>query len=141
MANTQVSYKGQKVYYNNDSTTSPFLIANPDGELYLNSDMSNMFNSCTNLVMNLDAIGLNHQYVTNMSNTYNRCFNLTGTPVCGPNVTNMSGAYTSCRNITGSPVCGLNVTDMSYAYCDCEKLTGPPICGPNVTDMSNAYRY
>ena len=139
MANTQVSYDGALVYYNNDSTTSPFLVTESNTEIYLNSNISTMFNNCRNLAMSLDNIGLNHQYVTNMAYAYLLCSNLTGSPVCGPNVTNMAYAYQHCSNLTGSPVCGPNVRCMSRAYLRCSNLTGSPVCGPNVTDMSYAY--
>ena len=139
MANTQVSYDGALVYYNNDSTTSPFLVTESNTEIYLNSNISKMFNNCRNLAMSLDNIGLNHQYVTNMSWAYQSCSNLTGSPVCGPNVTNMARTYLTCYNLTGSPVCGPNVRCMARAYIRCNNLTGSPVCGPNVTDMAYAY--
>ena len=139
MANTQVSYDGALVYYNNDSTTSPFLVTESNTEIYLNSNISKMFNNCRNLAMSLDNIGLNHQYVTNMSWAYQSCSNLTGSPVCGPNVTNMASTYDSCYNLTGSPVCGPNVTNMARTYLTCYNLTGSPVCGPNVRCMARAY--
>jgi hypothetical protein len=43
----------------------------------------------------------------------------------------MSSAYSGCYNITGSPVCGPNVTDVSYAYDYCSNFK------PNVYFYSN----
>ena len=79
--------------------------------------------------------------VTNMTNAFFGCSNLTGSPVCGDNVTDMAGAYQSCTNLTGSPVCGPKVTNMHQTYCDCNNLTGSPVCGNNVTNMSGTYHY
>ena len=54
--------------------------------------------------------------VTNMTTTFDSCYNLTGSPVCGPNVTNMYGTYYHCQNLTGSPECGPNVDNMNITY-------------------------
>jgi hypothetical protein len=37
-----------------------------------------------------------------MYETYARCSNLTGAPVCGNNVTNMGYTYFNCRNLSGN---------------------------------------
>ena len=77
--------------------------------------------------------------VTNMTTTFDSCYNLTGSPVCGPNVTNMYGTYYHCQNLTGSPACGPNVVNMNSTYKNCYNITGNPVCGPNVTDMYGTY--
>jgi hypothetical protein len=74
-----------------------------------------------------------------MACTYYSCYNLTGSPACGPNVTDMYYAYYGCNSLTGSPVCGNKVTNMFGAYDSCYSLTGSPVCGPNVIDMTYAY--
>ena len=100
------------------------------------TDFSNKYTNMKNLKHGYLPIS-----VTNMSNIYNGCTNLTGSPVCGNKVTDMSNAYLRCTNITGSPVCGNNVTNMSSTYSYCRYLTGNPVCGDNVTNMSATYRY
>ena len=77
--------------------------------------------------------------VTNMSLTYYRCYNLTGSPVCGEKVVDMSETYRQCYNLAGSPVCGNNVTNMYFTYDECYNLTGSPVCGEKVVDMVGAY--
>ena len=79
--------------------------------------------------------------IENMDNAFCSCYNLTGSPVCGPNVINMSNAYYCCNKLNGEPVCGPNVTDMSYTYQQCWNITGNPVCGDNVTNMYCAYSY
>ena len=138
MANTLISYKGANCWLNNDSTTDTYLMTSAT-DIYLNANISNMFNRCKNLKLNLDTLNWKYDLVKNLANTYDGCWNLTGSPVCGPNVIDMSGTYNCCSNITGSPVCGNNVTNMANAYYDCGNLTGSPVCGNNVTNMANVY--
>jgi hypothetical protein len=76
-----------------------------------------------------------------MSYAYYSCYNLTGSPECGPNVTNMAFAYYDCNKMTGSPNCGSKVTNLSNAYYRCQNLTGSPVCGNSVTNMAYAYGY
>ena len=79
------------------------------------------FNNAKNIT-SFNWVNFNWNNVTNMSNTYRNCRNLTGSPVCGNNVTNMAYAYSNCTNLTGSPVCGKKVTNMAYAYYKCANL-------------------
>ena len=99
------------------------------------TDFSNAFNGMTNLV----KCEIPYKKLTNMHYTYYNCYNLTGSPVCGPNVTSMYSTYYNCSNLTGSPVCGPNVTDMSSAYENCYNLTGSAVCGDNVNRMYYTY--
>ena len=99
------------------------------------TDMSNTYYNCKNLT----GSPVCRANVTNMVNTYHNCCNLTGSPVCGDNVTTMAYTYTNCSNLTGSPVCRDNVTNMYRAYYNCYNLTGSPVCGNKVEDMYYAY--
>jgi hypothetical protein len=99
------------------------------------TNLSESFYDCQNLT----GYPVCGSKVNNMYYSYGNCFNLTGSPVCGPNVTNFSHAYHHCYNMIGDPVCGDKVTDMSCAYWACSNLTGKAVCGNNVTDMSYAY--
>ena len=101
------------------------------------TDMSDAYCYCSNLTGDA-ACGPN---VTNMYYAYYNCQNLTGNPACGDKVTNMANTYYNCRNLTGSPVCGPNVTNMYYTYNNCYNLTGNPVCGNNVTNMYATYSY
>ena len=74
-----------------------------------------------------------------MVGTYGNCYNLTGSPVYGPNVTNMAYTYLNCRNLTGSPVCGPNVTNMFRTYSNCYNLTGYPVYGNSAIYTNEAY--
>lgn len=99
------------------------------------TDMTNAFYNCYNL-KGSPVCGPN---VTTMYRAYYNCTNLIGSPACGNNVTNMQCTYYRCTNLTGSPVCGDNVTSMCQTYQYCNNLTGPPVCGPNVTNMVYTY--
>ena len=96
------------------------------------------FYNSRNLIT-INMVNFNWSKVTNMSHSYIRGYNLTGSPVCGNNVTNMYRAYANCPNLTGSPVCGDRVIDMFSTYQDCTRLKGSPVCGNNVTTMYRAY--
>ena len=137
MANTLISTTGMTAYLNNDAATTPKIKTNAT-YVYLNSNCSNMFFNCHNLIISPSIF--NYKYVINMSHTYYSCFNITGSPACGNNVINMSTVYTDCRNLTGQPVCGANVTNMANTYYNCHNITGNPVCGSNVKYMSGAYR-
>ena len=100
--------------------------------------ISNWFYEVTSL-KSIDYNNLNLNLITNMSNAFYDCFQLTGSPVCGPNVVDMSGTYCYCVNLTGNPACGNNVTNMYWAYQCCYNLTGSPVCGVNVTNMCETY--
>ncbi len=101
------------------------------------TDMNNSFANCYNLT-GTPICGPN---VTNMNSTYYQCYNLTGPAVCGPNVKQMWHTYSYCYNLKGTPVCGPNVTNMGGTYQACHNLTGPAVCGPNVVWMPSAYAY
>lgn len=47
---------------------------------------------------------------------------LTNVSYMASSINNMSSTYQSCYNLTGSPVCGSNVTNMGYTYYDCPSL-------------------
>ena len=106
----------------------------PDGIQITGNSLHDAFNNMKN-IKNVKIPNT----ITNISNTYKKCANLTGIPVCGPNVVNMSWTYQGCTNLTGNPVCGDNVTNMICTYQECTNLTGSPVCGPKVTNMYSTY--
>ena len=79
----------------------------PDEITLSTTNFSNMFSNMINLKKS--TIPNN---ITDMSNTYYNCTNLTGSPACGPNVVNMANTYHNCIKLTGSPACGNKVTNM-----------------------------
>lgn len=95
------------------------------------TQMSETYQGCYNLTRS--ACGPN---VTNMYYTYCDCYNL-AEAVCGPNVTSMYHAYQNCSNLKNA-ACGPNVATMIMTYCNCYNLT-EAVCGPNVTNMYDTY--
>ena len=144
-------------YITSDSDVGPNLITNMNGETvsyipkkevveYNNNYQVTLYKHDTNV----GDIGINFfetpslRRLVNCTETidsivFSNCYNLTGSPVCGPKVTDMSYVYYNCFNITGSPVCGNNVTDMYCTYENCKNLTGSPVCGDNVSSMCSTY--
>ena len=99
------------------------------------TNMTNAFSECSNLTGS-PVCGDN---VIDMTQAYDNCYSLTGSPVCGDNVVNMYSTYNNCCNLTGSPVCRPSVTNFAWTYRNCTNLTGNPVCGDKVTDMADAY--
>lgn len=78
--------------------------------------------------------------VTNMSEAFMSCANLTGNAACGDNVINMYGAYRACGQLTGPAVCGPNVVNMVYAYQYCVSIGGNAyFYSPNVSNAVNCF--
>lgn len=94
MANTKISYKGDNAYLVNDGTN--YSIYTAANEIYLNKDMSNMFNNCNTLTLNLNKFNVNYSKIENMRFAFYRCENIIGSPFCGENVTNMRSTYYNC---------------------------------------------
>ena len=65
---------------------------------------------------------------TNMTQTFNTCFNLVTIPMIDTsNVTNMSYMFSNCQNLTSVPQLDTSkVTDMRYLFNACNKLTEIP---------------
>ncbi len=52
-----------------------------------------------------------------MRHAYSYCYNLTGSPVCGPNVTDMINTYYNCPNIHGNfYVLSNNINDATNCF-------------------------
>jgi hypothetical protein len=47
-----------------------------------------------------------------MAMAFSNCTKLLGTPIYSTKITNLYYTYYRCYNLTGSPVCGNNVTSM-----------------------------
>lgn len=69
---------------------------------------------------------------------YDKCFNLSGEPVCGPNVTNLYATYRSCYNLTGNMYilsdnvqnAALCFDDTGYIANNCNETDGGCNCYP-----------
>lgn len=123
MANTKIS-NDYNIYYNDDSTNVKITYdAHTYLPLYYND---NMFNNCSNMIHNIQE-GPRHDYVNNMANAYNNCWNLTGSPVCGDKVTNMANAYYCCYNLSGPIIQygnGSRLNDITNAFSCCPNIYG-----------------
>ena len=107
------------------------------------TNMSNMFFYCSNLTGNIS--NFNTSNVTNMSKMFFYCSNLTGIPNFNTgNVINMSNMFYSCSNLTGIPNFNTSkVTDMHRMFYGCRNLTGniSNFNTSNVTNMSNMFGF
>ena len=104
------------------------------------TDMSNMFDGCRNLTI---IPLLNTDNVTNMSNMFYYCKNLITIPQLNTsNVTNMAGMFDNCSNLTAIPELDTsNVTNMGSMFTDCENLTTIPLLDTSkVTVMQYMFR-
>ena len=105
------------------------------------TDMSNMFSSCKNLT-NIPLLDTSN--ATNMKYMFIECENLITVPNFNTlNVTNMYGIFNGCKNLTIVPNFNTsNVTDMQYMFSDCNKLTTVPnLDTSNVTNMQYMFSY
>jgi len=93
-----------------------------------------MFYACTRLHLDhpLDSPKLN-----NMSEMYDLCYNLFGSPTMSDTVTNARNAYRYCNNLTGEPAFGESVYDVAGCYADCWKLTGPAKLPPHIAWLTD----
>jgi hypothetical protein len=137
--NNVISYKGVNSYIYNTDVRNLVISSEVTNYklIYLNENMGSFAYEHKRLRLDLTDFYLkcNDSLVINMYHTYWNCFNLTGSPVCGPNVVNMGIAYWRCYNLTGSPVCGNNVIRMDYTYRNCYNLTGSIVIPNSVSSL------
>ena len=116
------------------------------------TDMSGTITNCCNLfrqaqnLISIDLTNFNTNNVTNMSNMFYKCSNLTGNiPNFNTNnVTNMQRMFYDCSNLTGNiPNFNTgNVIKMSSMFYNCLNLTGGNFnftTVSKVTNMSNMF--
>ena len=99
------------------------------------TNASNMFDSCTNLTI---IPKFNTNNIVNMSDMFYSCHNLVSIPYFNTsNVTNMSGMFLGCNNLTSIPNFDTSsVTDMRSMFSSCTNLTSVPnFDTSNVTSM------
>ena len=80
--------------------------------------------------------------VTNMSNMFSSCRNLTTIPQLDTsNVNRMNNMFSGCTNLTTIPQLDTsNVTIMDYTFYNCSKLTTiPQLNGEKLTDVASAF--
>ena len=103
------------------------------------TDMSNMFNSCSN-IQTIPLIDTSN--VTNMEQMFNFCNNLQTIPqIDTSNVTNMKSMFIYCQNLQTIPLLNTsNVTNMEQMFSDCRNLqTIPSLDTSKVTNMYNMF--
>ena len=129
------------------------------------TDMSYMFDSCTNLttIPQLDTSNVNYMYnmfgsctklttipqldtsnVVDMNQMFYRCTNLTAIPQLDTsNVNRMSYMFYSCTNLTTIPQLDTsNVTNMGYTFDSCTNLTTiPQLNGEKLTVVIGAFSF
>ena len=127
------------------------------------TDMSQMFNYCTNLthistfdtssVTNMNYMFYNCESlteipqldtgkVTSMLCMFQDCHNLTTIPLLNTNnVTNMNYMFYNCYYLTTIPQLDTsNVANMYWMFCDCHRLVDLPILDTSsVTDMNRMF--
>ena len=103
------------------------------------TDMSRMFNSCSQLTT---IPQLNTSRATDMSYMFNECSSLTTIPQLDTSgVTNMEGMFSSCGTLTTIPLLDTsNVTSMNGMFSNCNSLTTIPLLDTsNVTDVGGMF--
>ena len=135
------NYYNARLVPTNDTITTYITKISPQLDTSNVTNMSNMFYGCTNLTT---IPLLNTINVTNMSYMFNNCTNLTTIPLLDTsNVINMSTMFTYCTNLTTIPLLNTSkVTDMNSMFAYCDKLTTIPLLDTsNVTYMYGMFTY
>ena len=98
------------------------------------TDMSHMFNNCTNL-QTIPEIDTSN--VTNMEAIFSSCSNLQTIPLLNTsNVTNMTGMFSECRNLQTIPSLDTSkVTRMYNMFHQCFSLVSLPALNAQSLDM------
>ena len=152
--NAEIYYKVQQAY----STMEPrvltdsdkaidkniyFIPTNSSGEVLLDTsqvtNMSDMFDGCSNLT---EIPQLNTSNATKMDNLFKDCLNLSVIPVLDTNkVTSTRYMFAICKSLTDIPLIDTsNVTDMTYMVYACSNLISiPQLNTSNVTSMNSMF--
>ena len=104
------------------------------------TDMSYMFNNCSNLTT---IPLLNTSNVRGMPQMFNNCSKLTTIPLLDTSkVTNMDSMFVSCSNLTTIPLLDTSkVTNMYFMFYGCKNLiTIPQLNTSNVTNMKQMFQ-
>ena len=103
------------------------------------TDMSNMFNACSN-IQTIPLIDTSN--VTNMEQMFNFCSNLQTIPLIDTsNVTKMKSMFNYCQNLQTIPLLNTsNVTNMEQMFSNCTNLqTIPSLDTSKVNSMYNMF--
>ena len=133
------NYYNARLVPTNDTITTYITKISPQLDTSSVTNMSNMFYGCTNLTT---IPLLNTINVTNMSYMFNNCTNLTTIPLLDTsNVINMSTMFNGCTNLTTIPLLDTSkVTGMSGMFLNCSSLTTIPLLDTSkVTGMSSMF--
>ena len=125
------------LFYNYKGTNIDGLISY--GDTANVTDMSYMFNSCTNLT---SIPALDASKATNISYMFLNCTNLTSIPMLDTSRANdMNHMFYGCTNLTTIPELDTSsVTNMNAMFYDCRNLTTiPALDASNVTSMDNIF--
>ena len=128
----------------NPSPLCKILKSNPSKKVALKlgaihglTDMSDCFPGCENLTQAPEI----PNGVTNMSNCFSGCKNLTQAPEIPNGVTNMNNCFSGCKNLTQAPVIPNSVTNMNSCFFYCTSLTQAPVIPNSVTNMNDCFIY
>ena len=133
------NYYNARLVPTNDTITTYITKISPQLDTSSVTNMSNMFYGCTNLTT---IPLLNTSKVTGMNYMFNNCTNLTTIPLLDTsNVINMSTMFNGCTNLTTIPLLNTSkVTGMSGMFLNCSSLTTIPLLDTSkVTGMSSMF--
>ena len=125
------------LFYNYKGTNIDGLISY--GDTANVTDMSYMFNNCTNLT---SIPALDASKATNMSYMFMSCTNLTSIPMLDTSRANdMNHMFYGCTNLTTIPELDTSsVTNMNAMFYNCGNLTTiPALDASSVTSMDNIF--
>lgn len=124
------------------------------------TDLSNIFEGCTNLVLAPDVpssyTNLTESFknctslieapvlssgATNLSGTFSGCTALTSAPTIPSGVTNMNSTFKNCTGLTSAPTIPSTVTNLGETFCFCTSLTSAPAIPNGVTDLSGTFEW
>ena len=132
-------------YMHESSPLAKILQANPAkkvalkfGKLPAVTDMTDCFSDCKNLTQ----APMLPAGVTNLSGCFFNCEGLTQAPEIPESVTNMNNCFNGCKNLTQiSPFpANAKVTNMNGCFAECESLTQVPALPASVTNITNCFQ-
>ena len=129
------------IYGNMDG--SAWVVSTPANRMNVNANCGNMFSGGTNLTSIDFGESFNTENVTNMSEMFWECSNLTSLNLSNfntSNVTNMSNMFVGCSSLTSLNLSNFNtsnVTDMRSMFFNCRSLTSLNLSNFNTSNVTN----
>ena len=99
------------------------------------TSLTKTFHYCESLTDVANSVNTLSNNLTEMYQTFARCFNMTSTPTIPNSVTNMFGSFFDCRNLPATPIIPDSVTNMAGTFHGCDNITNISNLPPNVVNL------